>query len=372
MGSLLVITERSSFGSNALDSSLLQRMYRLASAPTGAILPGNSSPTITINPSSESVANGGTASFTAAAVGVPNPTIQWQVSTDGGSTWTDVTGATHNTYSFVVNSGENGYKYRAVFTNEDGTATTTSATLTVTLGPTSVLWYESDNAFQDTACTIPAVADGASVRGWKDKDGSNNATNSTVTVTLTANYFNGLPALLPDKTSSMLTLATPLVLTPPYTIYFVLALDGSDHPRADFFAMSNANGDTDDAFMSFVVTDVDQDAWDIVDDANNFSDNNVMDFPRGVTLFRFRVQSDGTVTLDYPCKSSTGQDSLVPGSPATMKQLFRWFNFNLYSQGHIMYMRVFDTDTVDTGDDVGIVNYIFAKYGINLDCGGGS
>ncbi len=59
------------------------------------------------------------------------PTVQWQVSTDGGQTWTNITGATSTTLYFVTTSGENGYEYRAVFTNPAGQATTTAAILTV-------------------------------------------------------------------------------------------------------------------------------------------------------------------------------------------------------------------------------------------------
>jgi hypothetical protein len=52
------------------------------------------------------------------------------VSTDGGTTWKNITGATTTSLSFVVSASENGYEYRAVFTNALGSATTTAATLT--------------------------------------------------------------------------------------------------------------------------------------------------------------------------------------------------------------------------------------------------
>ena len=91
-------------------------------------------PVITLNPNNQSVASGNTATFTAAATGTPTPTVQWQVSTDGGVTWNDIRHAKHTTYSFTANTGENGYEYQAVFTNTQGSATTTAATLTVT-GP---------------------------------------------------------------------------------------------------------------------------------------------------------------------------------------------------------------------------------------------
>jgi hypothetical protein len=58
--------------------------------------------------------------------------VQWQVSTDGGSTWSNISGATSTTFTLgTTTTSENGYEYRAVFTNSLGSATTTVALLTV-------------------------------------------------------------------------------------------------------------------------------------------------------------------------------------------------------------------------------------------------
>ena len=89
-------------------------------------------PAITTQPQSHSVAAGATVSFTAAASGNPTPTVQWQVSTDAGSTFTDISGATSATYSFIASANQSGNLFRAVFTNSQGSAHTNSATLTVT------------------------------------------------------------------------------------------------------------------------------------------------------------------------------------------------------------------------------------------------
>jgi hypothetical protein len=91
-------------------------------------------PTVTTNPLNNTVAAESSVSFTAAATGTPAPTVQWQVSTDGGNTWSNVTGnatATTTTLTFTVTESDNGYQYRAVFTNSSGSATTSAATLTV-------------------------------------------------------------------------------------------------------------------------------------------------------------------------------------------------------------------------------------------------
>ena len=70
--------------------------------------------------------------ISASASGYPTPTVQWQVSTNGGSSFSNISGATSATYTInAVTASQNGYKYRAVFTNSAGTATTSVATLTV-------------------------------------------------------------------------------------------------------------------------------------------------------------------------------------------------------------------------------------------------
>jgi Ricin-type beta-trefoil lectin domain/Immunoglobulin I-set domain len=104
---------------------------------TAATLTVNSPtpPTITTQPTNQTVSAGQTATFTAAATGSPTPTVQWQVSTDSGATFSNVSGATSTTLSFTTALSQNGYQYRAVFTNAAGTATTTAAMLTVNAAP---------------------------------------------------------------------------------------------------------------------------------------------------------------------------------------------------------------------------------------------
>jgi hypothetical protein len=98
---------------------------------TAATLTVLYAPSVTTNPANRSVTAGSSVSFTAAASGNPAPTVQWQVSTDGGTTFSDIVGATSPTLTFATTASQNGYKYRARFTNSLGSATTTVATLTV-------------------------------------------------------------------------------------------------------------------------------------------------------------------------------------------------------------------------------------------------
>jgi autotransporter passenger strand-loop-strand repeat protein len=92
-------------------------------------------PTVTQNPSNLTAGVGSTATFTAAASGSPAPTVQWQVSVNGGA-FVNILGATSTAYSFTAAANMNGNQYRAVFTNSAGQAVTAAATLTTTTGQT--------------------------------------------------------------------------------------------------------------------------------------------------------------------------------------------------------------------------------------------
>jgi len=101
-------------------------------------LSGAVAPVVTTSPQDQSVTALSTASFTAAATGTPPPTVQWQVSTDGVSTFSDIPGATEPSLSFTADGSDNGNEYQAVFTNSAGSATTTAAMLSVSLIPQSI------------------------------------------------------------------------------------------------------------------------------------------------------------------------------------------------------------------------------------------
>jgi glucose/arabinose dehydrogenase len=84
-------------------------------------------PIITQHPQSVSVASGGSATFTVAASGSPAPTFRWQ------RNGVDISGATGAQYTLGnVSSADNGASFRAIASNSAGSATSNSATLTVT------------------------------------------------------------------------------------------------------------------------------------------------------------------------------------------------------------------------------------------------
>jgi hypothetical protein len=91
-------------------------------------------PQVTLNPHSATVTAGDPVYFTVAGSGSPVPSVQWQVSSDGGKTFTDITGnpsAKTTTLVFITSTTDNGYQFRAVFTNSVGNAISSVATLRV-------------------------------------------------------------------------------------------------------------------------------------------------------------------------------------------------------------------------------------------------
>ncbi|MFF4270398.1 immunoglobulin I-set domain protein [Streptomyces sp. NPDC001536] len=89
------------------------------------------SPKVTQSPTDRTVSPGAEVALVAAAEGTPEPTVAWSVSPDGGQTWSRIEGATKNAYTFTAKAAQDGYEYRAEFTNPVGTTRTSSITLTV-------------------------------------------------------------------------------------------------------------------------------------------------------------------------------------------------------------------------------------------------
>lgn len=103
-------------------------------------------PTMTTQPSNQTVCSGVSSSINAAAHSKPYSTVQWEISTDGGASYSpltiaapysvsnsNVTAVTYSTLTINPVAGSmNGYKYRAVFTNSRGTVTSNAATYTIT------------------------------------------------------------------------------------------------------------------------------------------------------------------------------------------------------------------------------------------------
>ena len=95
---------------------------------------------ITTHPENQTAAEGDAATFSIAATGSPAPDCQWQVSTDGGGSWSNVTNGTGGTSAHYTTPAAtmamDGYRYRCIASNGiSPAATSNAATLTVTATP---------------------------------------------------------------------------------------------------------------------------------------------------------------------------------------------------------------------------------------------
>jgi pimeloyl-ACP methyl ester carboxylesterase len=116
--------------------------------------------TITGQPSGALVALGERASFSASAFGTPTPTVQWQVSTDAGTTFSNIPAATTNSYAFTAQAADNGKLYRAVFTNMLGAAISNAGTLTVESAPSVTQEPQSQTVVLGAIASFTAAASG--------------------------------------------------------------------------------------------------------------------------------------------------------------------------------------------------------------------
>jgi len=185
-------------------------------------------PAVTQNPANATVLVGENAIFEATATGFPTPTLQWEVSTNGGSTWTPISGATASPLTIEKASlAENGHEYRAVFTSAAGKATSTAATLTVrqapavTKQPASRTVNEGQNAVFEASASgfpVPTVQWEVSTDGGGSWSSVAGATSSTLTISGAKFSENGneYRAVFTNAAGSATSNAATLtVLVPP-------------------------------------------------------------------------------------------------------------------------------------------------------------
>jgi hypothetical protein len=121
---------------------------------------------ISAHPQNISVAQGSNATFTVTASGT-SPTYQWQESTNGGSTYANISGATSSSYTKTsTTTAMTGYKYRCYVSNScPSNVTSNAATLTVTSGGT---WTRVNN--NDASVTYSGFTYAADKANWYNTD----------------------------------------------------------------------------------------------------------------------------------------------------------------------------------------------------------
>jgi len=148
-------------------------------------------------PANTSVCVGSTATFTAVVVPGSPTTYQWQQSTDGGTTWVNISGATTTAYTTAATTvADNGKKFRLIGTTACGSTTSNVATLTVIAASVGGTLAPSTSAVcgvTNTTGTLTLTGQSGNIIQWETStDGgttwvpfanTNNTYNYNVTVT---------------------------------------------------------------------------------------------------------------------------------------------------------------------------------------------
>ena len=183
------------------------------SLPPPAALP--SAPQITTQPLAQTVAVGGTATFTAAAAGNPAPTYQWQ------RLGTNIPGATNGTLVLTnVQATENGSAYRMVATNPSGSAISHDVVLTVPAPaiPVFTTQPQAQTVSVGSTATFTAIAVGNPMPTYQwQRNGTNipGATSTTLNLPNVPASENGANYRAIATNSNGSTISNNVVLTVP-------------------------------------------------------------------------------------------------------------------------------------------------------------
>lgn len=159
-------------------------------------------PSITSQPSNQTVTAGATASFSVTATGSGTLTYQWQRNPGGNTSFANISGATSSSYTTPATtvtggSANNGDTYRCVVTNPGGSTNSNSATLTVSAAGTapSITAQPSNRtvtAGSTATFSVTASGSGTLTYQWQRNPGGNTsfsnisgATSSSYTTPVT-------------------------------------------------------------------------------------------------------------------------------------------------------------------------------------------
>jgi hypothetical protein len=231
-------------------------------------------------PPTATFVSGQTGAVSAAAGGWPTPTVQWQVSTNGGTTWTNsnINGSGNAVYPTLslgyLLSNENGYEFRAVFTNPSGQTVSAPTTLEIETAPTitSAVPPGNVNVPNGQATTLTAAAAGVPaphVQWQYSSDGSTwftdttdaGSTTDSVTVTTDAaafgwRYYRALftnPLGMAVSNAELVSAETAPVITsqPPTQLYdsagvttYITAISGGWPTPTEQWEISTNGGST--------------------------------------------------------------------------------------------------------------------------------
>ena len=133
---------------------------------TAATLTVNTFPVITTQPTAATICAGTSRTFSVTATtGVGTLTYQWQFSVNGGSTWTNIAGATASSFTQPFVIGQNGYQFRVIVTAGCGSVTSNAATLTVNSYPVVGFTLQPVACVSDASFSLSATPAGGTFAG---------------------------------------------------------------------------------------------------------------------------------------------------------------------------------------------------------------
>jgi len=166
-----------------------------------AVLTVDFAPTFRTPPANVTVNIGGTANFTVVTNGNPAPTLQWQVSTNGGANYTNVintaniTGNTSTTLTISATpAAANGDWFRCVANNTVATVNSTAGLLTVNTPPTITVQPVPQLVNGRTTVVLSVTASGSSPISYQWMlNGANvtGATSATYVILSATGSFTG-------------------------------------------------------------------------------------------------------------------------------------------------------------------------------------
>ena len=219
---------------------------------------GATAPSITLQPASQTVAVGQTATFSVTAKGSPAPTYQWQ----NAATGANISGATSASYAIpAATSGESGSKFQVVVSNSAGSITSTAATLTVdtTPGFSAQPANVTVNAGQQATFTVAATGSAPFSYQWQrgttnisgatsasytftTSAGDNGATFRAVVTNAVGNATSNSATLTVDYAPSITTQPANQTVLVSQTATFSVSATGNPAPAYQWQnAATNAN-----------------------------------------------------------------------------------------------------------------------------------
>jgi hypothetical protein len=180
-------------------ASALLALFTAVALPRPAQAAPLSKPVITVQAADKSVRNDEPVTLRAKATGNPEPTVVWEISTDGGRTFNrfpieiDTIDIGKSTPDF------NGLQFRATFSNSQGTATTNTGILTVLFRPRASFTNGNQSVKVGAMATFAAVALGnpkptvqwqvkAGSKAWTDISGATMTDNITFAPSTESTY----------------------------------------------------------------------------------------------------------------------------------------------------------------------------------------